>query len=65
MSVPEWKFEMSATSFPIPEADGSNEDRIAEMYDEALSDLGNAIISNGEKEILANELVKLRWEEQQ
>ena len=52
MSVPEWKFEMSATSFPIPEADGSNEDRIAEMYDEALSDLGNAIISNGEKEIL-------------
>ena len=56
---------MSATSFPIPEADGSNEDRIAEMYDEALSDLGNAIISNGEKEILANELVKLRWEEQQ
>ena len=49
----------------VPETEGSNEDRISEMYYEALSDLGNAIISNGEKGILAYELVKLRWEEQQ
>jgi hypothetical protein len=76
MGVPDWKFEMSVTSFPITEADGDNEDRIADqinkyqqtqaaMYDEALSDLGTANISNGEKETLANELVRLRWEEQQ
>ncbi len=49
----------------VPETEGSNEDRIAELYNEAMVDLDLANVSQGEKEILATYLVDIRWEEQQ
>ena len=45
--------------------EGSNEDKIAELYNEAMVDLDLANVSQGEKEILAIKLVDIRWEEQQ
>ena len=47
----------------VPETEGSNEDRIAELYNEAMIDLDLANISHGEREILATQLAKLRWED--
>ena len=49
----------------VPETEGSNEDKIAELYNEAMVDLDLANVSQGEKEILAIKLVDIRWEEQQ
>jgi len=49
----------------VPETEGTNEDKFAAMYDEAMLDLDFANISQGQREILATELAKLRWEEQQ
>ena len=47
----------------VPETEGSNEDRIAELYNEAMIDLDLANVSQGEREILATQLAKLRWED--
>ena len=47
----------------VPETEGSNEDRIAELYNEAMIDLDLANISHGEREIIATQLAKLRWED--
>jgi len=49
----------------VPETEGSNEDKIAELYNEAMVDLDLANVSQGEKEILAIKLVDIRWGEQQ
>ena len=56
----------------VPETEGSKEDALAAfaanfelMYDEAIVDLDFANISQREKEILAIELAKLRWEKKQ
>jgi len=49
----------------VPETEGSNEDKFAAMYDEAMIDLDFANVSQGEREILATELAKLRWEKEQ
>jgi len=49
----------------VPETEGSNEDKFTAMYDEAMIDLDFANVSQGEREILATELAKMRWEEQQ
>ena len=49
----------------VPEIEGSKEDKFAALYDEAMIDLDLANISHGEREILATELAKMRWEEQQ
>ena len=49
----------------MPEIEGSNEDKFAAMYDEAMIDLDLANVSQGEREILATQLAKMRWEEQQ
>ena len=49
----------------VPEIEGSNEDKIAELYNEAMVDLDLANVAQGEKEILAIKLVDIRWEEQQ
>ena len=53
------------TKMSVPETEGSNEDKIAELYNEAMVDLDLANVSQGEKEILAIKLVDIRWEEQQ
>ena len=42
-----------------------NEDKIAELYNEAMVDLDLANVSKVEKEILAIKLVDIRWEEHQ
>ena len=42
-----------------------HEDKIAELYNEVMADLDLANISQGEKEILAINLVDIRWKEQQ
>jgi len=55
-----WRTKMS-----VPETEGSNEDKFAAMYDEAMIDLDFANISQGEREILATELAKLRWDKEQ
>lgn len=49
----------------VPETEGSNEDIIAELYNEAMIDLELANVSQGEKEILVMKLVDIRWEDQQ
>ena len=49
----------------VPEIEGSKEDKFAAMYDDAMIDLDFANISHGEKDILATELAKMRWENQQ
>jgi len=49
----------------VPETEGSKEDKFTAMYDEAMIDLEFANVSQGEREILATELAKMRWEEQQ
>ena len=49
----------------VPEIEGSEEDKFTAMYDEAMIDLEFANVSQGEREILATELAKMRWEEQQ
>jgi hypothetical protein len=48
----------------VPETEGSNEDRIAELYNEAMIDLDLANVSQGEREILVMKLVDIRWEDQ-
>ncbi len=61
----------------VPETEGSdalallagyfeslNEDKIAELYNEAMVDLDLANITQGEREILAIKLVDIRWEDQ-
>ena len=53
------------TKMSVPETEGSNEDKIAELYNEAMVDLDLANVSQGEKEILSIKLVDIRWEEQQ
>ena len=53
------------TKMGVPETEGSNEDKIAELYNEAMIDLDLANVSQGEKEILATYLVDIRWEDQQ
>jgi len=47
----------------VPEIEGSNEDKMNELYDRAMLDLDLANVSQGEKEILAIKLVDMRWEE--
>jgi hypothetical protein len=54
-----WRTKMS-----VPETEGSNEDRIAELYNEAMIDLDLANVSQGEREILVMKLVDIRWEDQ-
>ena len=49
----------------VPETEGSNEDKIAELYNEAMIDLDLANVSQGEREILVMKLVDIRWEDQQ
>ena len=49
----------------VPETEGSNEDKFNLMYDEAMIDLDLANVSHGEREVLATQLAKMRWEEQQ
>ena len=49
----------------VPEIEGSKEDRVAALYDEAMIDLDLANVSHGEREVLATQLAKMRWEEQQ
>ena len=63
----------------VPETEGSNENKFTvmsvqeiedycirnEVYDEAMIDLEFANVSQGEREILATELAKMRWEKQQ
>jgi len=53
-----WRTKMS-----VPETEGSNEDKFELMCNEAMVDLDFANMSQGEKEILATELAKLRWVE--
>ena len=53
-----WRTKMS-----VPETEGNNEDKFELMCDEAMVDLDFANMSQGEKEILATELAKLRWVE--
>jgi hypothetical protein len=48
----------------VPETEGSNEDKIAELYNEAMIDLDLANVSQGEREILVMKLVDIRWEDQ-
>lgn len=47
----------------VPETEGTKEDKFNLMYDEAMIDLDLANISHGEREILATQLAKLRWED--
>ena len=47
----------------LPETEGTKEDKFNLMYDEAMIDLDLANISHGEREILATQLAKLRWED--
>tara|TARA_A100001515_G_scaffold26620_1_gene20449 strand:+ start:186 stop:365 length:180 start_codon:yes stop_codon:yes gene_type:complete len=54
-----WRTKMS-----VPETEGSNEDKIAELYNEAMVDLDLANVSQGEREILVMKLVDIRWEDQ-
>jgi|TARA_Y100000356_G_scaffold69566_1_gene57242 hypothetical protein len=49
----------------VPETEGSNEDKFAALYDEAVDNLIDAHITGGELEVLATHLAKMRWEEQQ
>jgi hypothetical protein len=56
---------ISEAKMSVPETEGSNEDRIAELYNEAMIDLEFANVSQGEREILADKLVDIRWEDQQ
>ena len=45
----------------VPETEGSKEDKFNLMYDEAMLDLDFANVSQGEREVLATELAKMRW----